>query len=76
MRPPDPVVRRNVLLIDVGIAIVAALVLLAITPGLAVAATIAMVVLATCAISFRRESRRQRRARGRRRRSPGRQSRQ
>src|SRR6185312_5113170 len=36
--PEAPAVRRNVLLVDVGIAILAAIVLLIITPGLAVAA--------------------------------------
>jgi hypothetical protein len=61
--------RRNVLLVDVGIAIIAAIVVLTITPGLAVAGTIAIAVLATCAISLRRESRRLGRARIRRRRT-------
>jgi hypothetical protein len=55
-------VRRNVLLVDVGIAIVAAIVVLTITPGLAVASMIAVAVLAACTISFSRESRRRRRA--------------
>jgi hypothetical protein len=55
-----------VLLVDLGIAIVAAIIVLTITPGLAVAAAIALVVLSACAISFRRDSRR-RRARGARR---------
>jgi hypothetical protein len=55
-------VRRKVLLVDVGIAIVAAIIVLTITPGLAVASMIAIAVLATCAISFSRESRRRRRA--------------
>jgi hypothetical protein len=55
-------VRPNVLLVDVGIAIVAAIIVLTITPGLAVASMIAIAVLATCAISFRRDSRRRRRA--------------
>ena len=50
------------LLVDVGIAIVAAIIGLTITPGLAVASMIAVAVLATCAISFSRESRRRRRA--------------
>jgi hypothetical protein len=61
-------VRRNVLLADVAIAVVAAIIILTISPGLAVAAMIAIVVLATSAISFRREARRQRRgsSRGRR----------
>lgn len=65
----------NVLLADAGIAIVAAIVILTITPGLAVAAIIAIAVLTACAISFRRESRRRRRARDARRRTtrpPGR----
>jgi hypothetical protein len=45
-----------VLLVDVGIAIVAAIVVLTLTPGLAVASMIAIGVLTACAISFRRES--------------------
>ena len=63
--------RRNVLLVDVGIAIVAAIVVLTITPGLAVASMIAVAVLAACAISFSRESRRRRRARDARAAPPG-----
>lgn len=55
--------RPNVLLVDVGIAIVAAIIVLTITPGLAVASMIAVAVLATCVISFSRESRRRRRRR-------------
>ena len=55
--------RPKVLLVDVGIAIVAAIVILTITPGLAVASIIAIAVLTGCTISFRRESRRRRRAR-------------
>lgn len=51
------VVRRNVLLVDIGVSIVAALAVLALTPGLAVAAPIAIAVLAACAVSLRRESR-------------------
>lgn len=60
--------RRNVLLADVAIAVVAAIIILTISPGLAVAAMIAIVVLATSAFSFRREVRRERRgsSRGRR----------
>lgn len=61
--------RPNVLLVDVGIAIVAAIVVLTITPGLAVASMIAIAVLTACAISFRRESRRRRHARDARRRT-------
>jgi Flp pilus assembly protein TadB len=62
--------RPGVLLADVGIAIVAAIVVLTITPGLAVASIIAIAVLTACALSFRRESRRRRRARDARRRAP------
>ena len=67
--------RPNVLLVDVGIAIIAAIVILTITPGFAVASIIAIAVLTACAISFTRESRRRRRARDARRRTarpPGR----
>jgi len=46
-----------VLLVDIGVSIVAALAVLALTPGLAVAAPIAIAVLAACAVSLRRESR-------------------
>lgn len=46
------------LVVDVGAAIVAAIVVLAITPGLAVAVAIAIVVLTACGISFRRQSHR------------------
>ena len=63
--------RSNVLLVDAGIAIVAAIVVLTITPGLAVASIIAIAVLTACAISLRRESRRRRRTRDARRRPPG-----
>jgi MFS superfamily sulfate permease-like transporter len=62
-------VRPNVLLVDVGIAIVAAIVILTITPGLAVASMIAIAVLIACAFSYRRESRRRRGARDARRRT-------
>jgi hypothetical protein len=53
-------------LVDLGIAIVAAIIVLTITPGVAVAAAIALLVLGGCAVGFRRDSRR-RRARGVRR---------
>jgi hypothetical protein len=56
-------VNRNVLLVDLGIAIVAAAIVLAVAPGLAIAGLIALLVLIACAISFRRESRRRRAAR-------------
>jgi Flp pilus assembly protein TadB len=54
-------VRTRLLLVDFGIAIVVAVIVLAITPGLAVAAAIAVVTLGACAISFRRDARRRRR---------------
>jgi hypothetical protein len=59
-------VKSNVLLVDLGIAIVAAIIVLAITPGLAVASIIAIAVLIACTVSLRRESQRHRRARPRR----------
>ena len=63
--------RAKLLLVDVGIAIVVATVILAISPGLAVAALLALMTLAACGISFRRDSRRRRRARAARRRTAG-----
>jgi hypothetical protein len=51
---------RNVLLTDLGIAIVAAILVLILTPGLAIAAIVAIVVLIGCAVSFRIEARRRR----------------
>ena len=60
-------VKYDVLLVDLGIAILAAVIVLTITPGLAVASMIAIAVLIACAISLRRESRRQHRARPRQR---------
>jgi hypothetical protein len=62
--------RPNVLLVDVGVAIFAAIIVLTITPGLAVASIIAIAVLAACAISFTRESRRRHRSHVQRRRNP------
>jgi len=67
--PEAPGGRPGVLLADVGIAILAAIVVLTISPGLAVASLIAIAVLIACAISFRRESRRRRRTSGPRRRT-------
>ena len=58
--PKAPAVRAKLLLVDVWIAIVVALIVLAITPGLAVAAAIAVVTLGACAVSFRRDARRRR----------------
>jgi uncharacterized RDD family membrane protein YckC len=54
--PRDAAVSPAVLLVDLGVAIVAAIVVLAITPGLAVAAPIALVVLTVCGLSSRRGS--------------------
>ena len=48
---------RNVLLVDLGAAILVALLVLALTPGLAVSGTIAMMILIACGISLRRDSR-------------------
>ena len=45
---------RNILLLDLGIAISAALIVLAITPGPAAAGLIAIIVLVAGVISFRR----------------------
>jgi Flp pilus assembly protein TadB len=56
------VTTRNVLLIDLGIAILAALVVLTVTPGLAVAGAIAIVVLIMCGVSLKHDSRRRRKA--------------
>jgi hypothetical protein len=55
--------RRNVLAIDAGIAVVLALLVLIISPGLAVAGMIAILILLVCGVSFALESRA---ARGRR----------
>lgn len=52
--------RPSVLLVDVGIAILAAIIVLTITPGLAVTGAMAIVILAACPISFRRDLRRRR----------------
>lgn len=54
---------RHVLLVDLGIAVIAAIVVLTLTPGLAVAAMLAVVVLIGCVVSVRLEARRHRAAR-------------
>jgi UPF0716 family protein affecting phage T7 exclusion len=51
---------RHVFLVDLVIAVVAAILVLALTPGLAVAAMIAILVLIACVISVTREARRDR----------------
>ena len=57
--------RRNMLLVDAGIAAVVAIIVLIISPGLAVAGIIALVVLLICAISLGLDVRRSRRPRAR-----------
>jgi hypothetical protein len=49
---------RNVLLTDLGLAILLAIMVLALTPGLVVAGTIAILILIAYGVSLRRESRR------------------
>ena len=51
---------RHVLLVDLGIAVIAAIVVLTLTSGLVVAAMIAVGVLIGCAFSGRLETRRRR----------------
>jgi hypothetical protein len=51
-------VTRNALMTDIGLAVLAAIIVLIITPGLAVAAMIAILVLAACAVSLARDVRR------------------
>jgi hypothetical protein len=55
-------VRRDVLLADIGIAVLAAVLVLVITPGVAVAGMIAILVLVACAVSLVVDSRRGRKA--------------
>ena len=49
---------RNALLTDIGLAVLAAIVVLIITPGVAVAGMIAALVLVACAVSLARDVRR------------------
>jgi hypothetical protein len=51
-------VSRNLIVADVGIAVVLGLVVLIFAPGLAVVAMIAVVVIAVCAVSFALDARR------------------
>jgi hypothetical protein len=53
-------VNRQVLLIDAGIALLIALLVLILTPGVAVAGLLALLVLVVCAISFAVDARRRR----------------
>ncbi len=48
---------RNVLLTDIGLAVLAAIIVLIITPGVAVAGMIAALVLAACAVGLARDVR-------------------
>ena len=57
--------RRNVLLIDAAIAAAIAIIVLIISPGLAVAGMIALAVLIICAISLVLDTRRSRKPRAR-----------
>jgi hypothetical protein len=53
-------VRRNALLIDVGIAALVAILVIVIAPGLAVVGLLAILVLIVCAVSFALDRRRKR----------------
>ena len=58
--------RRNVLLTDLGIALLVVIIVLVITPGLAIAGVLALVVLGVCVFTFVRKTRRAQPARARR----------
>ena len=53
---------RSPLLTDLAIAVLATILILVLTPGVAVAGLIALLVLAVCGVSLARDSRRRRRA--------------
>lgn len=55
--------RRNILLTDVGIAAAVAIVVLIISPGLAVTGIIALAVLLACGVGLFLDARRSRRTR-------------
>jgi hypothetical protein len=55
--------RRRVARLDLGLGVLGAIVLLAVTPGLAISGLIALLVLAACGLSFILERRRRRRER-------------
>jgi ABC-type bacteriocin/lantibiotic exporter with double-glycine peptidase domain len=58
---------RRVLLIDIGVALVAAVVVVIVSPGVAAVGLIALIVLIACGISYALDSvRRRRRSRKRR----------
>lgn len=52
--------RRNTLLTDVGIAVVLAILVIVISPGLAVVGILALLVVVVCAVSFVLDRRRHR----------------
>jgi ABC-type bacteriocin/lantibiotic exporter with double-glycine peptidase domain len=55
--------RRNTLLVDAGIAVVLAILVIVISPGLAVVGLLAILVLLVCAVSFGVDRLRRRRRR-------------
>jgi hypothetical protein len=65
-------VSRSPLVTDLAIAVVAAILILVLTPGVAVAGMIALLVLTACGVTLAADSRRRRRAEvsGRRRSAP------
>ena len=54
--------RRRLARLDLGLGVLAAIVLIVATPGFAISGLIALIVLAACAVSFIRERRRRVRA--------------
>jgi ABC-type bacteriocin/lantibiotic exporter with double-glycine peptidase domain len=62
-------VRSNTLIVDLVIGVVVAIILIVVSPGLAVVGIIAILVLVGCALSFVFERRRARRSGGTKRRS-------
>ncbi len=63
---------RNAIVTDLVLAVLAAIAVLILTPGVAVAAMIAILVLARCAVSFVLDSRRRSSRRARQRMTSGR----
>jgi ABC-type bacteriocin/lantibiotic exporter with double-glycine peptidase domain len=58
-------VRQRALIIDLGLTVLVAIVILIVSPGLAVTAIVALILLAGFGVQGALRSRRQRRARGR-----------
>jgi hypothetical protein len=58
---------RNTLLVDVAIAAILTILIVVLSPGLAVVGLIALVIVLVCAVSFARDARRRRRKPARRR---------